>query len=153
MPIKNYTTTVSANRSINEIQDALVAHGAVGCMFAYDDEGRISSLRFALNVKENIVNFSLPVEWKKFQEVLKQQGVKRWDDDDYCYRVAWRNLRDWVLAQMALYETQMVEMPQIFLPFANDASGETLYDKVLKQPNSFLLSGSDVRRNDTRGGV
>lgn len=143
MAIKNYTTTVPADRSIKEIQDSLVAHGAIGCMFAYDAEGRISALRFVLKIENNAVNFSLPVEWRRFQEVLKQQGVKRWDEDDYCYRVAWRNIRDWVLAQMALYETQMVEMPQIFLPFANDASGDTLYEKILKSPNNFLLGSGN----------
>jgi len=138
MAIKNYTTQVPANRSIAEIQASLVEHGAIGCMFSYDSESKISSLRFALPVGDSVINFSLPAEWRKFQEVLKQQGVKRWQDEDYCYRVAWRNLRDWTLAQMALYETQMVDMPQIFLPFASDKSGMTLYEKVISNPSLML---------------
>lgn len=141
MAIKNYTTKVPASRSIEEIHTSLFKHGAVGCMFAYDGQGRISALRFALNVGEQVVNFSLPVEWRRFQEVLKKDKVQRWNDEDYCYRVAWRNLRDWVLAQMALYETQMVELPQVFLPFANDIRGETLYQKVLKDPGGLFLTG------------
>jgi hypothetical protein len=36
MPIKNYTTTVSAHRSIYEIQDALVHHGATGVLYEYE---------------------------------------------------------------------------------------------------------------------
>ena len=143
MAIKNYTTQVPANRSIAEIQASLVEHGAIGCMFGYDKQGRISDLRFALLVNEAPVNFSLPVEWRRFQEVLKQQGIKRWDDEDYCYRVAWRNLRDWVLAQMTLYETEMVDMPQIFLPFANDATGKTLYGKIMENPSFLLGNGKE----------
>ncbi len=112
-------------------------------MFAYDDQGRISALRFVIEVKGEPVNFSLPVEWRKFQLVLKRDGVKRYDDEDYCYRVAWRNIRDWVLAQMALMETQMVEFPQVFLPFANDAQGNTLYQKVIDSPNGFLLGSGN----------
>jgi hypothetical protein len=54
-----------------------------------------------------------------------------------AYRVAWANIKDWVEAQMALYETEMVDMPQIFLPFAVDSKGETLYDRVGR--GEFLL--------------
>jgi hypothetical protein len=138
MPIKNYTTTVPADKSIAEIQVALVQHGAKGVMYSYDDEGRISAMRFVLDISGQPWNYALPVEWRKFQQVLKNDGVRRWDDDAYCYRVAWRNLRDWVLAQMALYETQIVEMPQVFLPFATDAQGKTLYEYVNDNPK-FLL--------------
>lgn len=35
MPIKNYTTKVPTNRSIAEIQDALVEHGATGVLYKY----------------------------------------------------------------------------------------------------------------------
>lgn len=138
MPIKNYTTKVPANRSVEEIQSSLVKHGADGVIYEYEKgTGRISALRFRLKVKDTPVVFSLPVNWRKFQQVLINDGVPRSNDEDYVYRVAWRNLRDWVLAQMALYETQIVEMPQVFLPFATGADGNTLYDKVLE--NKFLL--------------
>ncbi len=138
MPIKNYTTTVPASRSIEEIQNALVKNGAVGVMYQYEKgTGRIQALAFRLQVNDRLVSFSLPVNWRNFQEVLKKQEVRRWDEEDYVYRVAWRNIRDWVLAQMALYETTIVELPQVFLPFATDAKGQTIYDKMLD--NKFFL--------------
>jgi hypothetical protein len=84
------------------------------------------------------VAFSLPVHWHKFQRVLELQRVRRWDEEEYVYRVAWRNIPDWVMAQLALYETEIVEMPQVFLPFATDAQGQTLYKKML---NGKLLLG------------
>jgi hypothetical protein len=139
MAIKNYTTKVPANRSIAEIQDSLVKHGAIGFQIIYEKgTGKILKLDFLLDVKGNQVPFSLPVNWRLFQEVLKQQKINRWNDEDYCYRVAWRNIRDWVLAQMALYETQIVELPQVFLPFARDKNGETLYNKL--KNNDMLLN-------------
>jgi len=138
MPIKNYTTIVPADRSIQEIQTSLVKNGAIGVMYQYEKgTGRISALVFGLPVKEKLISFSLPVNWRNFQEVLKRQEVRRWDDEDYCYRVAWRDIRDWVLAQMALYETTIVELPQVFLPFATDDKGQTVYEKLLN--NKFLL--------------
>ena len=56
--------------------------------------------------------------------------MRRWNDEEYVYRVAWRNIRDGVMAQLALYETEIVDMGQVFLPFATDAKGQTLYEKM-----------------------
>ena len=70
------------------------------------------------------------------QRVLELQQVKRWEEED-IYRVGWRNIRDGVMAQFALYETEIVDMPQVFLPFATDAKGQTLYEKVAE--SKFLL--------------
>lgn len=136
--IKNYTTKVPANQSIEEIQKSLVSHGAAGILYEYEkDTGRIAALKFLLPINGRNVGFALPVQWRMFQAVLKKQQVNRWDDEDYCYRVAWRDIRDWVLAQMALYETQIVELPQLFLPFAVGKDGKTIYDQVSE--GKFLL--------------
>jgi len=138
MPIKNYTAVVPANRSIAEIQDALVKHGATGVLYKYEQgTGRIEALQFLLLVQDRDVTFSIPVHWQRFQRVLELQEVRRWNDEEYVYRVAWRNIRDWVMAQLALYETEIVDMGQVFLPFATDAKGQTLYEKVAQ--SKFLL--------------
>ena len=138
MPIKNYLTKVPAPRSITEIQDALVKHGATGVLYKYEQGiGRIEALQFLLRIKNQYVVFSLPVNWRKFQRVLELQQVRRWDEEEYVYRVAWRNIRDWVMAPLALYETEIVDMPQVFLPFATDVQGQTLYEKMVD--GKFLL--------------
>lgn len=125
---------------MEEIQTSLVKNGARAMQMKYDDEGRIEALSFMLVIDGKEVGFSLPVQWRKFQALLKEQKVNRWDDDDYCYRVAWRNVRDWVLAQMAFYETQMVTVPQVFLPFATAKDGRTLAEHISDNPQ-FLLGG------------
>jgi hypothetical protein len=140
VPLKNYTTTVPADRSIAEIQQALVKAGASGIAYEFEPGGRIAALMFLLNVSGNRVQFALPVNWKLFQVVLKEQKVRNWQDEHYVYRVAWRNLRDWVLAQLALYETAMVELPQVFLPFAQ-RDGRTLYEAV--KSGRLLLGEGD----------
>lgn len=144
MPLKNYTTIVPASRSIEEIQSALVKHGAAGMLYEYEKgTGRIHAFKFALILKGKNVGFALPVNWRLFQAVFKRQRVKRWDDEDYVYRVARRNIRDWVLAQLALYETQMVDIPQIFLPFAVSKNGKTLYEQVQDSPLLLGEGASD----------
>lgn len=141
MAIKNYTTKLSALQSVAKIQESLISHGAVGIQMMYDTDKRISSLAFALPYKEKNLSFQLPCEWRKFQQVLLDQGIKRSDEDEYAYRVAWANLKDWVLAQMALYETEIVTMPQIFLPFMNTGKGKTLYEQL--EHGQFLLGNGE----------
>jgi len=145
MPIKNYTTEVPASRSIQEIQDALVKHGATGILLEYEKgTGRIAALKFLLPFKETALGFKLPVEWRRFRAVLLEQRVRRAQDDDVAYRIAWRVIRDWVLSQLALYETQMVEMAQVFLPYAVTKDGvSTLYDRVLTD-TKLLGTGTDA---------
>jgi hypothetical protein len=127
--LKNYSTKVPANRSINEIQEALVKHGATDVLFQYEEgTGRIGALKFMLPVRGQKQAFALPVNWRRFQRVLEVQGERRAGDEDY--RVAWRDIRDWVMAQMALYETAIVDMPQVFLPFMNHGNA-TLYDAII----------------------
>jgi len=147
MPIKNYTSETPASRSIQEIQDALVKHGATGLLFEYEKgTGRIAALKFRLPFKEADMGFALPVDWRKFKAVLFEQRVlssRTRDAEDRAYRIAWRCIRDWVLAQMALYETQMVDLPQAFLPYAITKDGvSTLYDRVLT--GNLLGAGTET---------
>src|SRR5216683_7320377 len=117
MPIKNYTSEVPANKSITKIQDDLVKHGVTRVLYKYEQgTGRIEALQFLLRIKNQDVAFSLPVHWRKFQRVLELQEVRRWKEEEYVYRVAWRNIRDWVMAQFPLSETEVVAMPQVYLP-------------------------------------
>jgi len=110
----------------------LSQYGATGLLYKYEQGTcRIEALQFLLRIKNQDVAFSLPVHWRKFQRVLEFQQVRRWDEEQYVYRVAWRNIRDRVMAQLALYETEMVERPQVFLPFATNAKGQTLYEKMM----------------------
>lgn len=145
MPIKNYTTSVPANRSIQEIQETLVKHGATDVLLKYElGTGRIEALKFVVRmVDDRRIPFQLPVDWRAFQAVLKEQRVSKFRDEDYCYRVAWRVVRDWVMAQMALYETQMVTVTQIFLPYAVTKTGETLYERAMLSQNLLSDGGEN----------
>lgn len=141
--IKNAHARNPASYYIGKTQDALVAHGAVGIQMKFDGNGRIEAIAFALPspTGQGTMGFQLPCEWRKFQEVMRQQNAPRHKDDEYCYKVAWANIMDWVDAQMALYETEMVTMPQVFLPFVTTKSGQTLFEVVAQDPAKLLGSG------------
>jgi len=140
MPLKNYTTKVPANRSVQEIQDMLQKHGATGVLMEYEKgTGRIASLAFKIDLNGQSVGFRLPLKWREAEKVLQEQGVKRaFRDEDYVYRVSWRIMRDWVDIQMAIIELEMVKIEQVFLPYAIAKNGKTFYENVLDNPQLLL---------------
>lgn len=125
MPIKNYTTTVPAAQSVAEIVGALAAHGATRIQQDYDG-GEPVSIAFVIDTPAGLRAFRLPSSADRVKTVLLRQKVKA--DDVQAERVAWRILRDWVMAQMAILETEMVAMDQIMLPYMVDDQGHTVYE-------------------------
>lgn len=46
-------------------------------------------------------------------------------------RIAWRQILRWVEAQLALVETDMVKMQEVFMPYIQvNIKGQTLYEKL-----------------------
>jgi len=59
-------------------------------------------------------------------------------------RVAWRILKDWVAAQMAILETEMVKLEQIFLPYVETPDGRTVYERLAESRFLQLPPGSEA---------
>ncbi len=143
MPLKNYTTRVPANRSVQEIQEMLQAHGASGVLLDYEKgTGRIASVSFKIDFDGKIMGFRLPLKWREAKKVMENQNVRRaFDDEDYVYRVTWRIMRDWVDVQMALIELEMVKLVEIFLPYMIQKNGNTLFENIIIDPSKLLGEG------------
>jgi hypothetical protein len=69
---------------------------------------------------------------------MKEQRISNSRDDDYCYRVAWRILRDWVDIQIALVEVDIVQMQEVFLPYVVQKNGQTLFENIVLDPGRLL---------------
>ncbi len=140
MGLKNYTTKVPVSRTVQEIQEMLQKGGATGVIMEYEKgTGRITGIAFKMEFNGNTMVFSLPIRWRQAKEVMSREGNPRAWDDEYCYRVAWRIVRNWLEQQMALIEIEMVEMREIFLPYMVQKDGQTLYQNILSNPQ-FLLN-------------
>jgi len=144
MGLLNYTTKISASKSIGEIQELLQKGGAKVILTEFGDEGFIESLSFKVNVKGQDMGFKLPCQWQPVAEILKHEPkvpkYVREDPEllkDQALRVSWRVVKDWVEAQMAILEMEMVEMQQVFLPYMETNNGETVYERL--RGNDFLL--------------
>lgn len=137
MAIKNYTTEVDVYKSLGEIQAALAGHGARKIMVDYDIVGQPTGVMFMLETPAGPRGFCLPANVAGVQAVFAQQKVKA--KAGQAERTAWRNIRDWVLAQMAIIEAGQVDLEEVFLPYLTDGRGRTLYQ--LYQGGHLALGG------------
>lgn len=141
MAIKNYTTNINVNKTIGEIQEILSKHGANAIMTEYSN-GNVVGLSFKILTPRGELGIKLPSNTERVLQVLKNQRknnsqVK--DTFEQANRVAWRIIKDWIDTQMAVLETEMVEMEEIFLPYVLNKQGQTLYEAF--KENQLMLGG------------
>lgn len=127
MAILNYTTKVSVNQTVNEIHKILAKAGANAILNEYSPEGDICLIKFRIKTTGGEMYFVLPANIAGVTEALKRDKVYR--DKEHANRVAWRILKDWIDAQMAIINAKMAELPQVFLPYAQTNDGRTLYQR------------------------
>lgn len=125
MPIKNYTTKVSATQTVGEIQGILASHGARRVMMDYGPDGSVTAVTFGLDCCGEMRGFRLEAKLEGIMSVMSKDRVKC--DRKQAERIAWRNVKDWISAQVALVETEQATMDELFLPKLVDRNDRTLY--------------------------
>lgn len=147
MALLNYTTQIESSKTVGQIHSILVAHGARSIMTNYDAQGQIESLSFEIAVPRGVASIILPVNPDAVLRVMKKTNSHipyRLQTRPQAIRVAWRIVKDWVEAQMAILETEMVKMEQIFLPYIQTQYGKTLFEVF--ESRNMLTQG------DSKGG-
>ena len=157
----NYTTTIAVHQSVAECQSILAAAGASTVSVEFED-GQPSGLSFSLKTPHGRRNFTLPVNVDGMQRVLlkadrdglfttrsgdrmhKAKGA--YSSPEHAARVAWRVVKDWLEANLALIAAQMATIDQVMLPYLRiQVEGEerTLFEHYKAQERAALLPGSD----------
>lgn len=138
--LKNYASTASLPNIFGAIEKTLVEHGAKQIVRDYDGEGRISSISFLVDTKSGTIGIKLPARYDKVEQIFNQQGIRY--KPEQPYRTAWATIRDWVDAQMALIDWEMVKPEEVFLPYAVNRDGRT-YFEVIESKGFNLESGEE----------
>lgn len=150
MPLLNYTTSISADKTVAEIQSKLAKAGAWQILHEYQrGTGELIGLSFRIDTQFGPMAFRLPANIDAVVKILRDQRKRaryREEDRAQATRVAWRILKDWVEAQLALIETGQVKLEQVFLAFAQDNKGRTVYDTLVSQKFAGLLMHGDEER-------
>jgi len=138
MALLNYTTQIEAMKTVGEIQGILAGHGAKSIKTDYSDDGQVEALSFLILTPQGEVGIRLPIDPEAVLKVLTRQNrlgrvPGRYLTHAQAVRVAWRIVKDWVQAQMAIIETEMVRMEQVFLPYVITEGGRTLYEAMMER--------------------
>ena len=132
MALKNAYSKKPIQNIFNDIEKTLVKHGASQVVREYDGAGKAIGITFVVKVSQDrFIPVKLPARFREVRQVLAEQGFHY--DDEQAYRVAWRNIEDWISAQMTIIELGMVKLQEVFLPYMTDRSGETYFERFEKK--------------------
>jgi hypothetical protein len=156
MPLKNYTTEVPAERSVSQIQGNLVTHGARDILIHFGADKEPESMSFIIPTPQGDIPFRLPANVQKVAAVLAKNiniNLPEWHANYQKYllnakerarkkasNVAWRIIKDWVDSQLAIIETEMVTLEQVFLPYLIVKGNQSLFE-AMKDKGFYLTEG------------
>jgi hypothetical protein len=135
--IRNYTTEISASRTIAEIEQILATAGANKILKDFRGDGRVEAISFMYQNR----GYKLPANTEKVLEIISK-GHSRTSNqilEEQAERVAWRVIKDWLDAQISLIRIGQAEVAEVFLPYMWNGK-RTLFE-ILKESN-YQLTGS-----------
>ena len=144
MPLKNYTSTIPASRSIAYIEACLAQHGAREILKQYDEEQRVVGICFRIMIQGQILPFRLPSRVRECEQVLESELSRRARPETrkkipaQAERTAWKILSDWVEAQVAMIDLAQVDLVEVFLPYLYDGK-QTFYETARDRQFAGLL--------------
>lgn len=152
------TTEISAEKTIAEIESYLISHGANAVLKEYS-AGSIEAVSFKMNIPGGDIPFRLPCRWQAICQVFRKRAnisdyywtyastqhiERRRKIEEKAKRVAWRQILRWIQAQMALVDTNMVKVQEVFFPYIQAPSGQTLYELNEAKNFGLLLGPAEV---------
>ena len=149
----NYTTEVPVERTIAEMQQALLSAKATSILTEYED-GELRAIMFKIRIQHGQeLPFRLPANVAEAYRVL--YGTRQPDQERrygaswrrQAQRTAWRILLTWVKAQLSLIELEMAKPEEVFLPYLLVGNNRTLFQDV--QAQQFRLP---ARADTAKGG-
>jgi hypothetical protein len=131
-PIYMGTTGISTEKTVGQIIGELVRSGASSVNTDYRS-GRVSGLRWVMNIGSHDVLFNMPVRIEPVFKMLESKAKRpRADFRENAMRdaerIAWRQLLRWVQAQNAMIEAGMATAGEVYLPYRLNAAGKTLFE-------------------------
>lgn len=136
------TTEISPEKTICEIEAVLIQYGSHAVLKEYT-AGAIEAVSFRIKVGAQDIPFRIPCRWQAIAQVFRKRKnmsdyswtnpapyyqAQRKTIEDKARRVAWRQILRWVQAQLALVETSMVKIEEVFFPYIEAGNGKTIYE-------------------------
>lgn len=148
----NYTTRIAAAQTVSEMQALLAAHGARRITVEYDDGGVPASIGFVLELPHGTRSFGITASIDSMEQLLHSEEragrLKSGSKADrtsraQSERVAWRVMKTWLEAQLALVAAGMIDVDQALFAFLQvDPAGTTLYEVYRERGDLALGPGA-----------
>lgn len=147
----NYTTTIPAAQTVGECQAILAAAGAASVAVHYEG-GQPAGLSFSLATPHGQRNFTLPVNVDGAQRVLAKaehsgqfatlkKAGGRFTSRAHATNVAWRVVKDWLEANLALIAAEMATIDEVMLPYLHVSDDRTLWQTYQEREQAALTAG------------
>lgn len=144
----NYTTEIEPIKTAGEIMGLLATKGAQAIMIDYD-KGEPIGLSFKILVNSHEVYFKLPCNVDGALQAMKRMRIPpRYVNPAQAKRTAWRIVKNWVEAQMAIIDCGQAQMAEVFLPYAITSTGQTLFQRIQTDPSRLLQAGEPKIENN-----
>lgn len=145
MALLNYTTTIETEKTLGEVARILAKAGARSIMTDYNDEGVPVRLAFLIPSPYGELAYQLPARIENVFAVLEKQCSqgkvsRKYVSMEQAGRVGWRIVKDWLEAQMAFLEADMVTLDQLMLPYQTVDGKRTVY-QVMQSHRMVLPEG------------
>jgi len=145
--IKNYTTTISAEKTLMEIEKLLVDFGSKGIYKEYEGSN-ISSIMFYMVHDGKKIPFKIPLRLNNMRNLISKlvkngKLPQRFNSEplrtEQGLRVGLRIIKDWIHSQLSLLEAEFCEPLELLLPYAfNPVNDKTMYQQILEKKKDFL---------------
>lgn len=156
MTIRNYTTQISVDKTIMEIEQIILKFGAKGIYKEYTGS-KITGLMFYLERDGQKIPFKIPFSIEKSRRVIMQaveekKLPKKYYDEplrtEQGERVTWRIIKDWIDSQLSLLEINFADAVEILLPYAyNPIENKTMYQKFMENKKEYLALDDKQENN------
>jgi hypothetical protein len=152
----NYTTKIPVTQTIAECQ-AILAKGGAASVSTHFTAGEPVGLSFSLVTPHGRRDFTLPVNVDGVHQMLlvaakegrlpdaRNRGAGFFTRPEQAARVAWRVLKDWLEAQLALIEARMATIDEVMLPYLHVQVGgedKILFEHYREQEQAALEAGA-----------
>ncbi|WP_137843836.1 hypothetical protein [Microbacterium sp. 2FI] len=118
MPIANYTTQSSVDKTMGEVIGALTRRGVTRISTVFGSQGEPTGVEFTMQTEFGPRDFALPIRTDGVLATLKRDKVQpRYATPEHAARVAWAIARDWLRAQTALIDAGLMTLDEVMFPW------------------------------------
>lgn len=144
--IKDYTTSISPERTIGMIEKELVNIG-ISHIEKWYVSGEVMGILFSIELLQKMT-FRIPARVAEAEMVLAKIPAYKNKKKDWlkeqAKRTAWRIIFHWIEAQVAMVILKQAEAMEVFLPYVyNPKNQETFYERIKSTGYKMLTMKED----------